>query len=54
MGLIEGPYIGDDYYLFINKSPDPSRILVPEQRRRLERIRDMYTQGLDKDNHWRG
>jgi len=54
MGLIEGPYIGDDYYLFINKSSDPSRILVPEQRRRLERIRDMYTQGLDKDNHWRG
>ncbi|HDM32189.1 MAG TPA: HDOD domain-containing protein, partial [Deltaproteobacteria bacterium] len=28
--------------------------LVLKLRRRLERIRDMYTQGLDKDNNWRG
>ena len=49
-GAIEGPYIGEDYYLFIRKPPDPSRILVPELRRRLDRIRNMYAQRSIEDN----
>ncbi len=36
---ITGPYIGDDYYRFINKPPRMDSILIPEITRDLRRIR---------------
>jgi putative nucleotidyltransferase with HDIG domain len=35
---IKGPYIGDDYYRYINKQPKIESILVPEITRDLRRI----------------
>lgn len=36
---ITGPYIGDDYYRYINKSPRIDSILIPEITKDLARIR---------------
>lgn len=36
---ITGPYIGDDYYRFINKKPSMDSILIPEITKDLKRIR---------------
>lgn len=36
---ISGPYIGDDYYRFINRQPRMENILLPEITRDLKRIR---------------
>jgi hypothetical protein len=35
---IKGPYIGDDYYRFINKQPKIESILIPEITKDLKRI----------------
>jgi putative nucleotidyltransferase with HDIG domain len=35
---IKGPYIGDDYYRYINKQPKMESILIPEITRDLKRI----------------
>lgn len=35
---IKGPYIGDDYYRFINKPPKIENILIPEITKDLKRI----------------
>ncbi|HPC47193.1 MAG TPA: HDOD domain-containing protein [Deltaproteobacteria bacterium] len=36
---ISGPYIGDDYYRFVNRQPRIDTILVPEITKELKRIR---------------
>jgi len=39
MGEINGPYIGEDYYMFIKRSPQMDRILTPTLTRELEKIK---------------
>ena len=41
MQEIEGPYIGNDYYRYINKPPRIESILMPEITRDLRRIRHL-------------
>ena len=43
---ITGPYIGDDYYRYINKSPRMESILNPEITKDLKKIRRVM---LDTD-----
>lgn len=43
---IKGPYIGDDYYRYINKQPKMESILIPEITRDLKRIQRVM---LDPD-----
>jgi HD-like signal output (HDOD) protein len=43
---IKGPYIGDDYYRYINKQPKMENILIPEITRDLKRIQRVM---LDPD-----
>ena len=42
-----GPYIGDDYYFFIKKSPRMETIIAPEVRKDLERIKRL---GQDQES----
>jgi HD-like signal output (HDOD) protein len=45
---ITGPYIGDDYYRYINKQPKMETILIPEITKDLMRIRKVMLDDAEK------